>query len=61
MDQPCCSLAPQNDFLTGTVSFATADAKSQAMELLAEAQEWNFDDRFDGLTVLKAAEEIDIE
>ena len=60
IDQPTCVLAPQNDFSTATVSFASADTKNKMLKRLA-VEGWEFDDRFDGLTVLRAAEEIDVE
>ena len=60
--QAACFLARQNDFISATVSFPSAGEKSQAMKALVErCGEWKIDDCFDGVTVLHAANEIELE
>ena len=62
ISKPACFLAQQGDFVTATISFASPDLKAQAMKAMADkANQWEIDDRFDGLTVLEAADEIEIE
>ena len=60
-EQPRYFLAPQNGFLTGTISFASADEKAKVVEEAQSFKPWELDDRFDGLTALYAGDEIDIE
>ena len=63
-NQPTLSLANQNTFMTSTVSFTTADAKTKAIKKLAEDHaSWEVDDQFAGLTILRAPDDtrIDIE
>ena len=53
-----CSLALQGDEKTGTVTFESADFKKKAIK---ETKDWEVDDKFDGLTVLHAADKIELE
>ena len=58
---PECSLAPQDEAKTGTATFGSAVLKVRAMEVKNEDVSWEVDDTFDGLTVLYAADTVDLE
>ena len=59
---PKCTLAFQDDCLTGVVSFASAEIKNTAMKAAKDlTPDWQLDDIFDGLTILHTPESIDIE
>lgn len=61
-NQPTLSLANQNTFMTSTVSFPTAHAKTKAIKKLADDHaSWEVDDQFAGLTILRAPENIRID
>ena len=63
-DKPACFLARQGDFVTATVSFASPAAKTQAIKNVNDkdiAKDWEVDDNFDGITVLRDANDIEIE
>ena len=59
---PKCTLAFQDDCLTGVVSFASAETKTNAMKAAKDiVPDWQLDDIFDGLTILHTPDSIDIE
>ena len=59
---PKCTLAVQDDCLTGVVSFASAETKTNAIKAAKDiAPDWQLDDIFDGLTILHTPDSIDIE
>ena len=59
---PRCTLALQDDCLTGVVSFASAETKTNAMKAAKDiTPDWHLDDIFDGLTILHTPDSIDIE
>ena len=59
---PKCTLAFQDDCLTGVVSFASAETKTNAMKVAKDiVPDWQLDDIFDGLTILHTPDSIDIE
>ena len=59
---PKCTLALQDDCLTGIVSFASAEAKTNAIKVAKNiTPDWQLDDIFDGLTILHTPDSIDIE
>ena len=60
-ERPECFLAQQGDLSTGTITFGSADDKTKAAKRLLGADEWDCDDKFDGLTVLKAGENVNLE
>ena len=55
-----CSLAPQADAKTGIVTFCQAELKERAIKVKKDVS-WEVDDIFDGLTVLYAADTVDLE
>jgi hypothetical protein len=57
--EPLWSLAEQDGLLTGTVSFGSTRLKERALE--AHGSQWGLDDEFDGLTVLHADEDAEVE
>ena len=59
---PKCTLAFQDDCLTGVVSFASAEIKANAIKAAKDiVPDWQLDDDFDGLTILHTPDSIDIE
>ena len=62
LERPVCSLARQDKLATATVLCASTHTKTQAMNKVAcEVKGVDIDCRFDGLTVLQAAEAAHIE
>ena len=62
LNRPTWSLARQNNYLTSTISFASADMKTKAIKKLADDHaSWELDDQFASLTTLYAPENIDME
>ena len=59
---PKCSLASQDDCLTGVVTFASSETKNKAIKKAKDiVPEWQIDDDFDGLTILRTPDAIDVE
>ncbi|KAM0798684.1 hypothetical protein BDR22DRAFT_823158 [Usnea florida] len=59
---PTCTLASQDDCLTGVVSFASAETKNNAIKAAKDIiPDWQLDDTFDGLTILHTPDSIDID
>ena len=53
------SLAPQNDFLTGTITFTSKRLKEKVLE--KHGSNWTLDDVFNGITVLHSSENPELE
>lgn len=60
-DTLICSLAAQNDDVTGIVTFPSPNAKEMAKKNLIDEMGWTCDDHFDGMTVLQAPEAANLE
>ena len=59
---PQCSLASQDDCLTGVVIFASAETKNKAIKAAKDiVPDWQIDDDFNGLTILYTPDTIDVE
>jgi hypothetical protein len=56
-------LAVQDEYLTGTVQLPTTEAKDKALKKRAQAghDDWVVDDNFEGLTILSASDNVDLE
>ncbi len=59
---PKCSLASQDDCVTGVIIFASAETKNKAIKAAKDiVPDWQIDDDFDGLTILHTPDTIDVE
>jgi hypothetical protein len=53
------SLAPQNDFLAGTITFKSKKLKTRALE--KHGSNWKLDDVFNGMAMLHCSENPELE